>query len=113
DVTATGCQIYGNIFYHSLTGTGRNAVIALGNLGENGTAVDCLVYNNTFAIADTSVFVAVRLSSGSGNIARNNLFTHNSGNTPISANTASDNDVAASSALFVDLDGLDFRIASA
>lgn len=86
--------IYGNWFYNEHSG-GRNSTVAIGGQGFTGTAANCVAYNNTFAgIAEASVFAMVLLS-GSGNIARNNLF-YDCASTSVSANTASDNDVAGS-----------------
>jgi hypothetical protein len=110
DETYTGIAIYGNWFYNTKEG-GRNGVIILGGVGFSDTAASCLVYNNTFAgIVDTTVFGMIYLS-GTGNVARNNLFYDCTEN-DVSASTVSDNDTAVSDP-FEDYATLDLRLSGA
>lgn len=101
---------YGNWFYNEHSG-GRNSTLAVGGQGFTGTAANCVAYNNTFAgIAESSVFAMVLLS-GTGNIARNNLF-YDCVDTDVNANTVSDNDVAGADP-FVNYATLDLRLSGA
>lgn len=101
---------YGNWFSNEHSG-GRNSCLAVGGQGFTGTASNCLAYNNTFAgIEEASVFAMVLLS-GSGNVARNNLF-YDCTDTDVSANTTSDNDLAGGDP-FVSYATFDLRLSGA
>jgi hypothetical protein len=110
NLTYTGIAIHGNWFVNSKTG-GRNGVIIVGGVGFTDTSSGTLVYGNTFAgVVDTTVFGMVYLS-GTGNVARNNLFYDNAEN-DVSANTASNN-VTAGVDPFVNYSTLDLRLSGA
>lgn len=105
-LTYTDNAVYGNWFFNDKFG-GRNGVVLFGGVGFNDTASGTLVYNNTFeGIADSAAFGMIYLS-GSGNVARNNLFS-DCASTSISANTASDNDTVGD--IFVDNAAHDYRL---
>jgi hypothetical protein len=109
DLTPTGHEMYGNIFYHTGSDSGRNASIAFAGMGfVNTNAYNCKVYNNTFVIPESCSSALINLYGGSGNIVRNNLF-YNCGSTSIVANTSSNNATAGSDP-FVDYANRDFRL---
>lgn len=112
DVSNSGCEIYGNVFYGTISGA-RNSVIMLGDPSfMNSTVTNCKVFNNTFAgFPENSVYSEILLYGGSGNEARNNLFYDTEDNS-VTANAVSNN-VTAMSDPFVDYAGLDFRLSGA
>jgi hypothetical protein len=105
--TYTGNAIYGNWFSNSKSG-GRNGVIIMGGVGFSDTSSGALVYNNTFAGIDEGAVFGMIYLSGSGNVARNNLF-YDCVSTTVSANTASDNDTAGADP-FANYATLDLRL---
>lgn len=111
-LTQTGWEIYGNWFSSTVTDSARNQVIIVGGYDVTDTAVNCKVYNNTFAnILDAGSGSAIILYSGSGNEARNNYF-YNSAITGVTANATSHN-ITNASDLFVNYANLDLRLDAA
>ena len=100
-------KVYGCWFYN-INADGRNACIAFGGLSKTGTGNNNEVYNNTFVgFPEVSAYAEISMT-GSGNIARNNLF-YNTAASNVSANVVSDNDTASTDP-FVDYAGLNLRL---
>ena len=107
-LNCTGNQIYGNWFSSTVVGM-RNSCVVFGNLGEDGIATNCKVFNNTFAgVVEAASAGMIRLTGGSGNEVRNNLF-YDCGSNGVSANAVSNN-VTATVNPFVDYVNKDYRI---
>lgn len=111
DFDLVGHLIYGNLFSSNVNNPGRNAVIMYGEPARSGNAVNCKVFNNTFAgVLDDSVINGIYLKDGSGNEVRNNLI-YDCGNLGITANSSSNN-VYATVDPFVDYANFDLRLTS-
>jgi hypothetical protein len=111
-----GNQIYGNVFYSTVTG-GRNAMIVVGGNGTSWlgqSANNTLIYNNTFAgMAENPNQPGILVNGGTGNVVRNNLFYDIVGGDPgVTANTTSHNVYTASNP-FVNYGSLDFHLSGA
>lgn len=104
-------KVYGCWFYNSHS-AGRNSCIGLGGLGKTGTAQNCLVYNNTFVLAEASSYSHIQLV-GSGNQAFNNLAYNTAGgmSVTVSGGTAGNN-IASASDPFVGVASRNYRIIS-
>lgn len=113
-----GIQIYGNLIVQTHNTTHTDGIIMVGGDGGStaagATANNCLVYNNTIIGVNQGTAVIRKNGSGSGNIARNNIWSGLGGSvtTGSSFNTTSDNNVLATS-VFVNYAGGNFHLSGA
>lgn len=109
--TYNNVKVYGCWFYSSVSG-GRNSCIALGGLSKSGAASGCLVYNNTFVLAESSYYSHIQLV-GSGNSAYNNLSYQSGGGMSVTVSGGTTgNNIESASDPFVNSGSRNYRIIS-